>query len=77
MLEYRGLPFFLSPHHHNISPHLYIVLILLRIVYIVNHPVDGYLRLFLLHFRVVPYNTLTFIRMSKAVVYHSVRYAEF
>lgn len=54
----------LSFHHHNISSHFYVLLVLLRVVYIVNHSIDGYLRLLESVFCVVPYYSSPVIGMS-------------
>ena len=77
MLEYRGLRFFLSFHHHNIRPHLDVILVLIWVVYIVNDSVYCYLRLLLLDFCVVSDYTSAFIRVPEAVIYNSVRDTKF
>lgn len=77
MLEYRGLRFFSSFHHHNIRPHLDVILVLIWIVYIVNDSVYCNFRLLLSYFGVIAYDTLTLIRVPKTIIYNSVRYAEF
>ena len=74
MLEYRGLRFFLSFHHHNIRPHLDVILVLIRIV---NDSVYCNFRLLLSYFGVIAYDTLVLIRVPKTIIYNSVRYAEF
>lgn len=60
--EYDAI-FELGFHQHYVCSHFQKLLIFLRMVHIINHPVDGYFRLFLLYLSVIAYHSPTLVRM--------------
>lgn len=57
------LIFRLGLHQHDVCSHFQKLLIFLRMIHIINHPIDGYFRLFLPYLSVIAYHSPTLVRM--------------